>query len=108
MIITFDLQNLNASSGDIFVVDNCKDLRITRLTFNKFNSACEIMEHLRTSNDYVCKEWTIPNNTDSPTPFSDDDYNLLEFSSNGLNYYIITEGRVYIANDENKTFKVIK
>ena len=108
MIITFDLQNLNASSGDMFIVDNCKNLRITRLVFEKYNKAYDNFEKLSIMNDYVCKKWYVKSNEQEVVPFSDDDFNLLEFSSNGMNYYIITEGKVYIANDENKTFKIIK
>lgn len=107
MIITFDLQNLNASSGDVFIVDNCKDLRITRLEFKKYNKACDNLEKLSVMSDYICKKWFTINNSDQPVTFSDDDFKLLEFYSNGLNYYMITEGKVYIANDENKTFKIL-
>ena len=110
MIITFDLQNLNASSGDMFIVDNCKDLRVTRLDFKRYNRACDDLEKLQIMNDYVCKKW-FKININEPqaevVSFSDDDFKLLEFSSNDINYYIITEGKAYIANDENKTFKVI-
>ena len=55
MIITFDLQNLNASSGDMFIVDNCKDLRVTRLDFKRYNKACDDLEKLQKAIDNAGK-----------------------------------------------------
>lgn len=103
MIITLKLKNTDASSGELLIIDNCRDLRITLINNEILSKEIDSkFEKLSLMQDYVCKKFYLTVNTEfKQYP------NLLEFNSNGKNYYIITEQTVYIANDFNKTIQVL-
>lgn len=110
MIITLKLTNTTASSGDYLIIDNCTDLRTTLIPDTSiYNNTKDNFEKLRSMTDYVCKEFDYvckEFDLTVDTQFKQHPY-LLEFKSNGKNYFIITEQTVYIANDQNKTIQVL-
>ena len=94
MIITFKLEGLIRSCGDEIIFDNCEELRLSKITDNNFNY-----------DDFNCI--TKKFSWDSANLDCKNDKYFLEFISNGNTIAVITQGTTYIANDENKTFKVI-
>ena len=102
MIITFKLTDTTASSGDYLIVDNCTDLRTTIVFKDKYEAIKDVFDKLTSMQDYVCKEFRLTVDVEIKQ-----DLYLLEFNSNGKQYFIITEQTVYIANDSNKTIQII-
>lgn len=111
MIITFDLRNCPHSRGEQFIVDNCVDLRIQNLdSQKKLDEAMINSEMLALMQGYVVKNWwnvEILSEENMEEELFDPTNNLLEFESNNKRYYVISGYTVYIANDQNKTIKVL-
>lgn len=103
MIITFMLHNLseNKSFGDDCIIDNCTDLFITTLDTDKLiERVFSDYEKYYALPEFVCRKWVKDISKGDVAV-------LLEFQSKGLSYFVITQGRVYIANDSNKTIRIL-
>ena len=110
MIITFDLQNIDTKDEiDQFILDECSSLRVKYLTDEKkWNFAEKILDDVQRSGcGYVKKFYQLRGNAEHESSEFYRHATLLSFISKNDTYYVLFTEKCYIANDENKTFKVI-
>lgn len=110
MIITFITDGFSTINDDYSVTyDNCKEVRTKALqTPQEFKKAKKTLEDLQGQQGWRVKCWLMPAGC---TEYDGDELLkkafLISFESNGENYFILTATKTYIANDENKTFRVL-
>lgn len=109
MIITFVTEGYaTEDNAQTIIYDNCEEIRIKHLITEKLaKEASKIFSDLQLSNGWVVKRWTsLKDAKYDETEYYKRLYQI-SFHSNGKEYFILTLTKVFIANDENKTFRVL-
>lgn len=100
MIITFNLTDTQRAHGEQLIIDNVRNLRTTYLTtVDDIEKAAKILDELNDSANHKTFRW-VKSDCFCHTW-------LLEFEANGIQYSVMTESNVYIANDQNSTIRTL-